>query len=102
MDAGANGVKVEGYRQEIIETLSDAGVLLMGHVALLPQTAERYKLRGKHPQEAEQIFQDALQLDKTGVFSIISEMRARNLRVGYTFTKNTNVRANKNDKSTLS
>lgn len=70
-------MNVEGYRQEIIETLSDAGVLLVGHVGLLPQTAERYKLRGKHPQEAEQIFRDALQLYKTGVFSVISEMRAR-------------------------
>ena len=45
----------------------------MGHVGMLPQMAEAYRVKGKKPEEAEQIFQDALDLDKLGVFSIVLE-----------------------------
>jgi len=73
LEAGANGVKIEGNRLEIVKTLLDSDIPVMGHVGLLPQTAESYKVRGKSVQEAEQIFQDALDVDRIGVFSIVLE-----------------------------
>lgn len=73
LEAGANGVKIEGNRLEIVKTLLDSDIPVMGHVGLLPQTAESYKVRGKSVQEAEQIFRDALDVDKIGVFSIVLE-----------------------------
>jgi 3-methyl-2-oxobutanoate hydroxymethyltransferase len=45
----------------------------MGHVGLLPQEAEEYKVKGKSKEEAERIYQDAIELDGLGVFSIVLE-----------------------------
>jgi len=45
----------------------------MGHVGLLPQTAERYQVQGKTPEQADQIWRDSLELDRLGVFSMVLE-----------------------------
>jgi len=71
--AGATGVKIEGHKPEIIQRLLEEHIPVMGHLGLLPQTATVYKVHGKDPKEAQQIFQDALKLDQYGVFSIILE-----------------------------
>jgi 3-methyl-2-oxobutanoate hydroxymethyltransferase len=73
LEAGAHGVKIEGNKREVVRALLDAGIPVMGHVGLLPQTAEAYRVRGKKPEEAQRIFNDALELDKLGVFSIVLE-----------------------------
>ncbi|MCW3985879.1 MAG: 3-methyl-2-oxobutanoate hydroxymethyltransferase [Candidatus Bathyarchaeota archaeon] len=73
LEAGANGVKIEGNKPEIIKALLDAGIPVMGHAGLLPQTAEAYRMRGKTPEKAERIFQDTFEIDKYGVFSIVLE-----------------------------
>jgi len=73
LEAGAHGVKIEGNRPEVIKTLIGAGIPVMGHVGMLPQMAETYRVKGKKPEEAEAIFRDALGLDKLGVFSIVLE-----------------------------
>ncbi len=51
----------------------------MGHVGLLPQTAESYRVKGKQPPEAQKIFNDALELDKLGVFSMVLECMPESL-----------------------
>ena len=73
IEAGADGVKIEGNKPEIIKALIAEGIPVMGHVGLLPQTAEAYKVRGKTADEAEKIFRDALEVDRCGVFSIVLE-----------------------------
>lgn len=73
LEAGAHAVKIEGNKPEVIKTLIDAGIPVMGHVGLLPQTAKRYRVRGKKREEAERIFRDAVDLDGLGVFSIVLE-----------------------------
>jgi 3-methyl-2-oxobutanoate hydroxymethyltransferase len=73
LDSGAHGVKIEGNRPKVIQALMDKGIPVMGHVGMLPQMAETYRLKGKKPEEAEEIFHDALELDKLGVFSIVLE-----------------------------
>ncbi len=73
IEAGANGVKIEGRRKEAIETLIGLRIPVMGHVGMLPQRAEAYRVKGKNPEEARQIIQDAEELDKLGVFSIVLE-----------------------------
>ena len=45
----------------------------MGHLGLLPQTAEVMKVRGKKKSEAERIIADAEELDHLGVYSIVLE-----------------------------
>ncbi len=71
--AGAEGVKIEGHKPEIIQKLLEEHIPVMGHLGLLPQTATVYKVHGKDPKEAQRIYQDALKLDQYGVFSIILE-----------------------------
>ncbi|MDH5186817.1 MAG: 3-methyl-2-oxobutanoate hydroxymethyltransferase [candidate division WOR-3 bacterium] len=71
--AGAIGVKVEGYLPAVIKKLISNSIPVMGHVGLLPQTAPKYQLVGKNKKEAERILQDAMGLDKLGVFSIVLE-----------------------------
>jgi 3-methyl-2-oxobutanoate hydroxymethyltransferase len=79
LESGAHGVKIEGNRPKVIKALIDLGIPVMGHVGMLPQMAEIYHVKGKKPEEAEEIFQDALKLDKLGVFSIILECIPENL-----------------------
>ena len=73
LEAGAHGVKIEGNRPEIVKALLNEGIPVMGHVGLLPQIAERYRLKGKEQDEAEKIFRDAVELDKMGVFTMVLE-----------------------------
>ena len=79
IEAGAHGVKIEGNRPQVVRTLIDAGIPVMGHVGMLPQMAETYRVKGKKPEEAEEIFRDALDLDNLGVFSIVLECIPKSL-----------------------
>jgi len=79
LEAGAHGVKIEGNRPEVVEALIEAEIPVMGHVGMLPQRAETYHVKGKEHEEAAEIFQDALNLDKLGVFSIVLECMPESL-----------------------
>jgi 3-methyl-2-oxobutanoate hydroxymethyltransferase len=73
LESGADGVKVEGNKDEAVEALLKARIPVMGHVGMLPQMEESYRVKGKTTEEAEKIFADATQLDAHGVFSIVLE-----------------------------
>jgi 3-methyl-2-oxobutanoate hydroxymethyltransferase len=73
VEAGAQGVKIEGNKTEAIKLLKRNGIPVMGHVGMLPQMAETYHVKGKTPAEAEEILHDAQELDRLGVFSIVLE-----------------------------
>lgn len=79
LEAGAQGVKIEGNRPKIVKSLMDAGIPVMGHVGMLPQMAGTYRVKGKKTEEAEEILRDALELDKLGVFSIVLECIPKSL-----------------------
>ena len=73
LDAGAHGVKIEGNKTDVVKALISNGIPVMGHIGLLPQTAPAYRVRGKAPEEAQRIHQDAIELDKLGVFAMVLE-----------------------------
>jgi 3-methyl-2-oxobutanoate hydroxymethyltransferase len=73
LEAGAHGVKVEGNKRKAVESLVEARIPVMGHVGMLPQMEESYKVKGKTVEEAEKILKDATELDAYGVFSIVLE-----------------------------
>jgi 3-methyl-2-oxobutanoate hydroxymethyltransferase len=79
--AGCDAVKLEGS-SEIIDTIDaivDAGIPVMGHIGLRPQTSslwEGYKLQGRTKEGALKLIEDANILEKAGVFSIVLEMVA--------------------------
>ncbi len=78
-EAGAQAVKIEGASQKrlkLIETLVEAEIPVMGHVGLTPQSIYhlgQFKVKGKEIEEAKKIMQNAEDLEKAGVFSIVLE-----------------------------
>jgi 3-methyl-2-oxobutanoate hydroxymethyltransferase len=71
--AGAHAVKLEGNCSEVIPTLIKEKISVMGHVGLLPQTAERFQVKGKTPEQADELWRDSLELDKIGAFTLVVE-----------------------------
>ncbi len=78
-EAGTSAVKIEGASRKrlmLIEALVEAEIPVMGHVGLTPQSIRRFgqfKVHGKEIDEAKKIIQDALNLEKAGVFSVVLE-----------------------------
>lgn len=79
MDAGASAVKIEGNKPEVVNRLVGDGIPVMGHLGLLPQTAEQFKVQGKDNAAAEEIYRDALELEEQGAFAVVLECVPRGL-----------------------
>ena len=79
--AGCDAVKLEGGLEIIgtIKAIVDAGIPVMGHIGLKPQTSslwEGYRLQGRTKESAMKLIVDAKALEKAGVCSIVLEMVA--------------------------
>ncbi|WP_202079971.1 3-methyl-2-oxobutanoate hydroxymethyltransferase [Caldalkalibacillus salinus] len=77
-EGGATAVKLEGgaEHQETIRRLVSAGVPVMGHLGLTPQSVNQlggYKVQGKDTQTAAKMIEDALALQEAGVFALVLE-----------------------------
>jgi 3-methyl-2-oxobutanoate hydroxymethyltransferase len=77
-DAGADAVKLEGAGPALsrVRALTGAGVPVMGHVGLTPQTATMlggFKAQGRTAAKAVQLYEDALALQEAGCFAIVLE-----------------------------
>jgi len=73
---GAQMVKLEGPRVEIISFLVDQGIPVCGHLGLLPQLINQlgsYKVQGKEPADATRIIADAHQLQQAGAGLLVLE-----------------------------
>ncbi|MBU1087460.1 MAG: 3-methyl-2-oxobutanoate hydroxymethyltransferase [Candidatus Omnitrophica bacterium] len=77
--AGADAIKLEGANSRILQMVKavvEAGIPVMGHIGLTPQTAGAlggFKVQGKDANAAKQILENALALEKAGCFSIVFE-----------------------------
>ena len=76
IEAGADAVKLEGGREVagIIKSITESKIPVMGHLGLLPQTAEKYTVQGRTKEDAIQLIEDAKIITESGVFSIVLEM----------------------------
>jgi len=77
-EAGAHAVKLEGGSEiiESIERILTAGIPVMGHLGLTPQSIYKfgtYTVRAKENAEAKKLVEDAKLLEKAGCFSIVLE-----------------------------
>ena len=77
-ETGAHAVKLEGGREicESVERILSAGIPVMGHLGLTPQSIHKfgtYIVRAKEESEAKQLQEDALLLQEKGVFAIVLE-----------------------------
>lgn len=73
VEAGGDSVKLEGGLIPQVEAILAAGIPVMGHVGLLPQTAISYRKQGTSPDTAAQILSEARRLDAAGVYAIVIE-----------------------------
>ena len=77
-EAGANAVKLEGGGRvlDLVARLTDAGIPVMGHLGLTPQSVNQfggYRVQGRSDEQAHRIVQDAKDLEASGVFAVVLE-----------------------------
>ena len=75
-EGGMHAVKIEGPRFELAEALVEIGIPVMGHLGLTPQSVHTmggYRVQAKTEEAADKLLANALQLDKSGIFSLVLE-----------------------------
>jgi len=75
-EAGAHAVKLEGAHLDLVRRLTEAGVPVMGHLGLTPQSVNvlgGYKVQGRSDEQANRIVLDAKALEEAGCFAIVLE-----------------------------
>ncbi|KKD39034.1 3-methyl-2-oxobutanoate hydroxymethyltransferase [Limnoraphis robusta] len=78
-ETGAQAVKLEGGYPEMAQTvrfLVQAGIPVMGHVGLTPQSVHQlggFRKQGKTPEAADRILTEALALEEAGAFAVVLE-----------------------------
>jgi 3-methyl-2-oxobutanoate hydroxymethyltransferase len=77
-EGGASAVKIEGGRAilESVQLLRDAGIPVMGHLGLTPQSVHRiggYRPQAQTREAADQLIEDAIALESGGAFAIVLE-----------------------------
>lgn len=77
-EAGCDAVKLEGGTEvvETVKAIVRAGIPVMGHIGLTPQTASQlggYKVQGRDADSARRLLQSARDLEAAGAFAIVLE-----------------------------
>jgi 3-methyl-2-oxobutanoate hydroxymethyltransferase len=77
-EAGADAVKLEGGGPALsrVQAIVGAGIPVMGHVGLTPQSATMlggFKAQGRTAEKAERLYEDALALEAAGSFAVVLE-----------------------------
>jgi 3-methyl-2-oxobutanoate hydroxymethyltransferase len=77
-EAGMDAVKLEGGKErlEVIQAIISAGIPVMGHLGLTPQSVHQlggYRPQGRELPVARRLMEDALLLQEAGCFSIVLE-----------------------------
>ncbi len=77
-EGGAEAVKLEGGREFLptVRAIVDAGIPVMAHLGLTPQTATRlggYRVQGRDAASALRILEDAVLLQEAGAFAVLVE-----------------------------
>lgn len=77
-EGGADAVKLEGGHHivPIVQALTRAGIPVVGHIGLTPQTASQlggFKVQGRDLESAKQLGEDGQSLEQAGAFSLVLE-----------------------------
>lgn len=77
-EGGAEAVKLEGGAEfaPVIARITRAGIPVMGHIGLTPQSVHQmggYKVQGKGDEQARRLIADAVQLEKAGCYALVLE-----------------------------
>ncbi|MGH2465568.1 MAG: 3-methyl-2-oxobutanoate hydroxymethyltransferase [Candidatus Limnocylindrales bacterium] len=88
-EAGVQAVKVEGGRRSsrTIEAITKAGIPVMGHIGLTPQSINqigKLRVQGKTREAARELLSDALAVQEAGAFAIVLELVPEQLATAIT------------------
>jgi len=77
-EGGMDAVKLEGGRErlEAVKAIISAGIPVMGHIGLTPQSVHQFggfKVQGKTAEASKHLLEDAVQLQEAGCFSLVLE-----------------------------
>ena len=75
-EAGAQAVKLEGAQPELTQAIVAAGIPVMSHLGLTPQSVHQmggYRVQARTDEAAQRLLADALDLEKAGAFSLVLE-----------------------------
>jgi 3-methyl-2-oxobutanoate hydroxymethyltransferase len=75
-EGGAHAVKLEGALLDLTSALTERGIPVMGHLGLLPQSVHAmggYRVQGRTEEDAGRLLDQALNLEKSGIFSLVLE-----------------------------
>jgi len=75
-EGGAHAVKIEGPQLDLTHRLTELGIPVMGHVGLTPQSVHGmggYRVQGRSEEAASRLVDQALALEKAGIFSLVLE-----------------------------
>jgi len=77
-EAGAEAVKLEGgvVQRDTIEAITGAGIPVMGHIGLTPQSVHAfggYRIQGKEKETRNRILSDARAVEEAGAFAVVLE-----------------------------
>ena len=90
IQAGAQAIKIEGADTDTCTTISylvKAGIPVMGHIGLTPQSIHQlggFKVQGKNQEEAETLLQAAIDLEQAGCFALVIECVPHHLAASIT------------------
>ena len=73
LEAGADSVKLEGAKYDVIRHLTASGIHVVGHTGLTPQTAANFKQVGGETGEAARILDEAAGIAASGAFMLVLE-----------------------------
>jgi 3-methyl-2-oxobutanoate hydroxymethyltransferase len=78
MSAGAHALKLEGVdgHEDVIQSLTQSGIPVMGHIGLQPQSVRAYggfKVQGRNGDSAQVIARQANVLEELGAFAVVLE-----------------------------
>ncbi len=93
-EGGVEAVKIEGGKEmaPVVERLVEAGIAVMGHVGLTPQSVHLlsgFKVQGKDHHKVKQMVESAQALEGAGIFSLVVEAVPE--EVGKTITENVSI-----------
>ncbi len=73
MAAGADSIKLEGPKTDVIAALVAEGMPVVGHTGLTPQTATNFKRVGTNAEDARRVSDDARAIAEAGAFMVVLE-----------------------------
>jgi 3-methyl-2-oxobutanoate hydroxymethyltransferase len=77
VEAGADAVKIEGARFAQISVVVEAGIPVVAHLGMLPQSIREeggYHVKGKTPMEAAALLEQSLAVEAAGAFAVVLEL----------------------------